>query len=476
MSDLKVKKSSASLSTTWKVERSHVGAYSGGKVHRFEDMQHFACQFDDTVKVLHIESGQVVYNIKEFDSSIEAETLVCFAVHPNGNEIVTASKNGLLRHWNLAEKRLVRVWKSAHTSPVLSMAYDTTGTLVATGGSDKTVQVWDVEKGYATHMFRGHAGIVHEVNFHPDPRHLLLFSFSDDCTIRVWDLNRHKCAATITDHLSPATSIIFSPDGQTFVTGGRDGVLLFFSLNGFSLLKTLPVYEILEGMCMLPGHTLDVLEEQLGQTQRPLEKSFCFATAGRKGSVRMWRCGLEKAATNGSHQKKKNTNKKRQQSTQEASKLVCELLLQEHVGQSDSSESAATETTHLSTAALMRLRQQKEDEDARAPPKKRGKKNRKKARGSLDDAGHGTAEKEGYSHVFLLEPFTLVRRQRAACINAFVAAPAAVPLSPICATLSCTQVVVSHDHNFHFMDSRSSTLKRIRQVNVTALFCGVNWE
>ena len=109
MSDLKVKKSSASLSTTWKVERSHVGAYSGGKVHRFEDMQHFACQFDDTVKVLHIESGQVVYNIKEFDSSIEAETLVCFAVHPNGNEIVTASKNGLLRHWNLEEKRLVGV-------------------------------------------------------------------------------------------------------------------------------------------------------------------------------------------------------------------------------------------------------------------------------------------------------------------------------------------------------------------------------
>ncbi|CAN0277644.1 unnamed protein product, partial [Hapterophycus canaliculatus] len=42
-----------------------------------------------------------------------------------------------------------------------------TGTLVATGSSDSTVKVWDVERGYCTHNFRGHKGVVSVVAFHP---------------------------------------------------------------------------------------------------------------------------------------------------------------------------------------------------------------------------------------------------------------------------------------------------------------------
>lgn len=64
-----------------------------------------------------------------------------------------------------------------------------TGTLLATGGSDRAVKVWDVPGGFCTHNFKGHTGIVNLVSFHPDSaRREMLFSASDDCTVRVWSL------------------------------------------------------------------------------------------------------------------------------------------------------------------------------------------------------------------------------------------------------------------------------------------------
>ena len=50
--------------------------------------------------------------------------------------------------------------QAIHTGPVSCMAFDPTCTLLATGGSDATVKVWDVIKQYCTHNLRGHQGVV----------------------------------------------------------------------------------------------------------------------------------------------------------------------------------------------------------------------------------------------------------------------------------------------------------------------------
>ena len=54
------------------------------------------------------------------------------------------------------------------------------------------VNVWDMEKQYCTHNFRGSKGVVSLVRFHPDPEALKLFTSCADCSIRVWDLNTSR--------------------------------------------------------------------------------------------------------------------------------------------------------------------------------------------------------------------------------------------------------------------------------------------
>lgn len=109
--------------------------------------------------------------------------------------------------------------------PVLAMTYDTTGTLVATGSSDRVIKVWDIEKGFCTHSFRGHSDIIQLVKFHPNSNQNMLFSTSDDNTIKVWDLIDSKDVATFDQHLSTPKAIVLSPDGYMLVSSGMDKVM-----------------------------------------------------------------------------------------------------------------------------------------------------------------------------------------------------------------------------------------------------------
>lgn len=51
-------------------------------------------------------------------------------------------------------------FQSIHIGPILEMAVDQTSTLLATGSSDMTIKLWDIDKKYWTHNLKGHKGII----------------------------------------------------------------------------------------------------------------------------------------------------------------------------------------------------------------------------------------------------------------------------------------------------------------------------
>jgi len=202
---------------------SHIAApfYRGdGKIETSLDDSKIWCLFEENVKCVEAETGNILSTLQEEDDP-KREIITCFAVHPEGEELVTMSQNGLLRHWR--GKECVRAMK-AHQMPVLSMAYDPTGTLVATGSADRSVRVWDIARGYCTHSFREHTDIVTMVHFHPNPMTMALVSGSQDTTVRIWDLVDQKCTSVLRDHMSQPTSVAWAPDEYLMVTGGRDKV------------------------------------------------------------------------------------------------------------------------------------------------------------------------------------------------------------------------------------------------------------
>ncbi|CEG37568.1 transducin-like 3 [Plasmopara halstedii] len=283
------------LSKVWRTVKTHGGVYTGGKVELFDGCigsasEHralMACMLHDDVAIIEAETGELQCTLQQDvkDDDMK-ESFVVFAVRPGKkNQLVTAGRNLLLRVWDLNTFECVRTIK-AHDTPVLAMCFDPSGTLLATGGSDRTVKVFDVDKGFCTHNFRGHAGIVTLVQFHPNAVQLSLVSSSDDGTVRIWDLYTQKQVACIQDHMSVVTSVVFSEDGCTMLSAGRDKVVNFWDLRNQKLSKTVLVHEAIEGLVIVPSSFKCVSSIK---SKFDDDKAIYFLTAGEKGVLRLWR-------------------------------------------------------------------------------------------------------------------------------------------------------------------------------------------
>lgn len=195
----------------------------------------------------------------------------------------------------------IRSWKG-HRLPVLTADVDPTSTLLASGSNDRSILVWDIEKGYSTHNFRGHESIITCVRFQPDSTMVQrLASASEDGNVRLWDLVSSSLLISINEHYSTVTSIIFSNDasGYYMITGGRDKVLNIWDTRDFqgegdkatlintALKATVPTNESIEGMVMFP--TSEPNSTVTMATKSDTGKEIVFATAGNRGLLRIWK-------------------------------------------------------------------------------------------------------------------------------------------------------------------------------------------
>ncbi len=176
---------------------------------------------------------------------------------------------------------------------------------MATGSADRTVKIWDVNRGYCTHNFRGHQGTVSLVRFHPDRKRLLLVSAGEDCSVRLWDLQTSTSFAVLKHHLSVPTGIDFlSEQSDVMITTGRDQVVNIWQIRGkddggVSHLHAMPTYEVIEGVLALPVPSCNFIGEGKGHIQgdddltkekrRECTQVCHFALAGQKGMVRVYR-------------------------------------------------------------------------------------------------------------------------------------------------------------------------------------------
>ncbi|NXL42572.1 TBL3 protein, partial [Podilymbus podiceps] len=264
-----------SVPSSYAVSRKMEPFYKGGRVQVNRDGKFMFCPCGTKLNVIVVETG-ALHSLQQDDE----EDITSFALSPDDEILVTGSRALLLKQWNWRENKCVRTWKAVHVAPVASMAFDSTSTLLATGGCDSTIKIWDMIKQYCTHNLKGSSGVVHLVEFHPDISRLQLFSSSIDYKIRIWDLNSSKCVAMLDGHFSAVTSLAFA-DGNTLVSSGRDKICMVWDLKTRKSKRTIPVYESVEAAVLLPEKG-DF--SQLGVKKQGLH----FVTAGSKGILKVW--------------------------------------------------------------------------------------------------------------------------------------------------------------------------------------------
>lgn len=92
-------------------------------------------------------------------------------------------------------------------------------------GNDKDIEIWDAAASEKIQTLTGHTGIVTAVAFSPDGK--ILASTGEDGTFRIWNLESGKLAATLNAGVANIGSVAFSSDGQTIAVAGLIAVELW---------------------------------------------------------------------------------------------------------------------------------------------------------------------------------------------------------------------------------------------------------
>ncbi len=107
-----------------------------------------------------------------------------------------------------------------HTGYIHTVAWSPNGRLIASGGDDATVQIWDALTGVRVVAYRGHTGPVYGVAWSPDGK--LVASASADSTVHVWEAANASLLINFSQHEGPVHALAWSPDGQRIASGSDD--------------------------------------------------------------------------------------------------------------------------------------------------------------------------------------------------------------------------------------------------------------
>jgi WD40 repeat protein/tRNA A-37 threonylcarbamoyl transferase component Bud32 len=152
------------------------------------------------------------------------------AISPDGHLIASGGRDGTILVWDAAARRVVGSPLTGHTDRVNSVTFSPDGRLIASGSGDGTVRLWDAETGAPVGQpLTGHQDAVWSVAFSPDGQ--TLASGSSDGTVILWDVTTGApLMPPLTGHTDEVYTVAFSPDGRRLASAGADMTIILWDV------------------------------------------------------------------------------------------------------------------------------------------------------------------------------------------------------------------------------------------------------
>jgi polar amino acid transport system permease protein len=181
------------------------------------------------VHIWDVASAQLLQSIAP-----TAETGQAVALSADG-ALVAAGDGATIQIWSTRTgepvQRLEGYWEDeetqedwlGHDGAVTALAFSPDGTLLGSGGVDKTIVFWDLEGSEVLGIGEGHFAAITKLVFDQQGRTVL--SGSSDNKVKSWRVPGGKVSGTFVGHLGIVNGMAFGPDDQSILSAGDDGTL-----------------------------------------------------------------------------------------------------------------------------------------------------------------------------------------------------------------------------------------------------------
>lgn len=164
--------------------------------------------------------------------------------HPQGAKLLAQTADRRLALFNLEAEATQKGkggtqfvpcdWVCPHEAGwIRGLAVHPQGTLIATGGSDRTLRLWPWQEGrpaeQPSQQTAAHDGWVEAVAFSPDGTKLA--TSGSDGLVKVWRAGDLGLLHTLRGHQHAVCDLLFTRSGERVVSGGEDGLCKVWSVS-----------------------------------------------------------------------------------------------------------------------------------------------------------------------------------------------------------------------------------------------------
>ncbi len=154
----------------------------------------------------------------------------CLSKH---GKVIVCTDNNSLKVFSV-EKRVLRgSFTNGHRNKILCVALSNDSSLLASGGSDSTVVLWDFATHEIVQRITFATGKITSIKFSPNNQ-FVLFGCSNSRAY-LYNIEERKIAFEFTDQRMDVTSVAFSHDGNLIAIAGADRTIRIYNSIDYNL-------------------------------------------------------------------------------------------------------------------------------------------------------------------------------------------------------------------------------------------------
>lgn len=170
--------------------------------------------------------GATLYSYEGHDDTVDV-----IAWSPDSKRIASGGGDKTVQVWEAAKGSHILTYRE-HTEGVYGLAWSPDGAQIASGSFDKMVRVWDVAEGghTFTYVYTGHDNLVEEVAWSPDGKRIAVTGVRTMEALNAVDGSQRSVYQR---GLGAAKTVAWSPhDGRQIASGGGNMVYIWNTTDG----------------------------------------------------------------------------------------------------------------------------------------------------------------------------------------------------------------------------------------------------